>query len=67
MCGVSKSAERFYVMFETLRGIPGNEHVVSRTQSDAVFDTEEDAIVAGNRALDCLEKTGLFPNMCEYF
>lgn len=67
MSGVSKAAVRFYVMFETYRGEVGNEYVSAYTTSGAVFDTEDEALAGGARALDCLEKTGKFPNMCDYF
>lgn len=65
--GVSKSAVRFYVMFETYGGEVGNEYLSSQITSGDVFDTEDEALAGGSRALEYLEKNGKFPNMCEYF
>ena len=55
------------MQFITLAGHAGNQRVVSRTESAALFDDADAAYAAGIRALDMLEKTGVFPNMCEFF
>lgn len=55
------------VYFETFAGPAGQERMISRVNSAALFDTEDEALAAGQRALDYLEQTGLFPNMCERF
>lgn len=67
MSGVSKATTRFYVMFEQYNGVGDDEYLSSQITSGAVFDTEAEALAGGRRALDYLEKTGKFPNMCEYF
>jgi hypothetical protein len=53
--------------FETWVGEPGNEHMISSVISGALFDSEDAAYAAGARALDVLEATGQFPNLCEEF
>ena len=58
---------KWCVQFITLAGNPGNQHVVARTESAAVFDSANDAYAGGARALTVLEATGAFPNMCEPF
>jgi hypothetical protein len=35
--------------------------------SAPLFMTYEQALEASDRAMDALEKTGMFPNMCEAF
>lgn len=55
------------VTFETFRGVPGRESLVSRVESASLFKDEDAAYAAGARALDTLEKTGMFPNLCEPF
>lgn len=52
---------------ETWRGIPGDEYMATSCTSGALFDTETEAYGAGDRALDVLQATGKFPNMCEKF
>ena len=49
------------------KGIPGQEYVCSKIESASVFATEDEAYAGGSRALDALEQTGKFPNMCEVF
>ena len=53
--------------FEIWRGIPGDEYMVASATSAALFDTEQEAYEAGDRALDVLQATDKFPNMCEKF
>lgn len=58
---------KYSVSFTTFKGTPGDEYVAGECESAPVFDTEDDAFAGGSRALDVLEKTGRFPNMCEKF
>jgi len=51
--------------FQIWRGIPGDEYMVSEVTSGALFDTSDAAYEAGGRALDVLQATDKFPNMCE--
>jgi len=51
--------------FETWRGIPGDEYLVTKVTSGAFFDDEDAAYAATDRALDVLQATDKFPNMCE--
>ena len=53
--------------FVTYNGTPGNEYVANECTSAPVFATEDEAIAGAVRALDTLEATGRFPNMCEVF
>jgi len=53
--------------FERFRGEPGAEHKVGRVTSAPLFLTEADAMAAADRAMDELQRKGLFPNMCEMF
>ncbi len=63
----SKHANKWSAAFETWRGIPGDEYKVTSCTSAPLFDTEDAAYEAGARALDCLQATGKWPNMCEVF
>ena len=58
---------KWAVVFETYAGPAGDEYVAAETTSAAVFDTEDEAYEGERRAMDVLEKTGMFPNMCEKF
>ena len=53
--------------FVTYNGTPGSEYVANECTSAPVFDTEDEAREGASRALDVLEKTGMYPNMCEVF
>jgi hypothetical protein len=53
--------------FETWVGTPGSEYMANSITSGAFFDTEDAAYEAGARALDVLQATDKFPNMCEVF
>ena len=55
------------VTLETWAGPVGDEYLSSRVTSAGLFETEDSALAAGNRALDHLEQTGLFPDMCRPF
>ena len=63
----SKVVGAWSTVFETWRGIPGSEYRVSSITTGALFETEDAAYAAGDRALDMLQNTGKFPNMCEAF
>jgi hypothetical protein len=58
---------KFSVKFVTFKGTPGNEYVSSEVESAPVFETEFEAYEGQVRALDYLEQTGRYPNMCEVF
>ena len=47
--------------------VTGDEYVSGVIESGYVFDTEDEAYAAGDRALKALADTGRFPNMCEPF
>lgn len=51
--------------FETWAGEPGSEYMANSITSGAFFATEDEAYEAANRALDVLQATDKFPNMCE--
>jgi hypothetical protein len=63
----SGQSGKFRVTFQTYAGAPGNEHLKSVAGSAEIFETEDEAYAAGNRALQVLEDTGMFPNLCEAF
>lgn len=68
MSNVQVNAEgKWAVVFTTYNGPVGQEYVSSELLSASVFDSDEEAIAAGNRALDMLEHTGKFPNLCAKF
>jgi hypothetical protein len=58
---------KWRVSFDMFKGVAGSETLYSTFRSAAVFDTEDEAYEGGKRALDELESTGMFPNMCEKF
>ena len=62
-----ESNGKWCVSFTTFKGIPGDEYVCAEAVSAPVFDTEDEAFAGAERALNALEKTGRFPNMCEKF
>jgi hypothetical protein len=45
----------------------GDDYMVSSLTSGALFATPEEAYEAGGRAMDVLQATDKFPNMCEVF
>lgn len=53
--------------FDTYNGTPGSEYLMSTVTSAFVFASEDDASAGGTRALDVLESTGRFPNLCVMF
>ena len=61
----NERAGKWSASFETWRGIPGDEYRAVGVTSGALFDTEDAAYSAGDRALDVLQATDKFPNMCE--
>jgi hypothetical protein len=62
-----KFNNKWSVTLVSYKGVPGQEYVCSEIESAPVFLTEDEAYAGGNRALDILENTGKFPNMCEMF
>lgn len=63
----SQSTDKWAVQFRSFVGTPGQEQELMPIVSANVFDTEDDAIEAGNRALDLLEQTGKFPDLTGKF
>ena len=59
--------DKWTITLETYSVGRGHEYLSSKTVSAPVFNTEEDAYEGGERALEILERTGMFPNMCEEF
>jgi len=64
---VDPTTGKFAVSFILRMGDPGSEYEVGDVASAAVFDTEDEAYVAGDFALDYFKVNGKFPNMCEKF
>lgn len=62
-----KANGRYSVKFVTYMGKPGDEYVANEVESGAVFLTEDEACAGQQRALDLLETTDRFPNMCTAF
>lgn len=58
---------KYAVKFVTFNGAPGSEYVMSECTSAPVFANEDEALAGQQRALDMLETSGRFPNMCEVF
>ncbi len=58
---------KWSITFVSYKGVPGQEYVSSEVESAPVFLTEDEAYAGGNRALDVLANTGVFPNMCVPF
>ena len=50
---------------ETYMGEPGQEFLANTITSAPVWATEDEALDGARRALEVLEATGKFPNMCE--
>ncbi len=64
----SKHANKWSAAFETWATPDvGDDYMVASCTSGALFDTAAEAYEAGGRALDALQETGKFPNMCEVF
>lgn len=51
--------------FENWMGPVGKEYLGSSVESGAVWPDEDTALEAGQRALQQLEQTGKYPNMCQ--
>ena len=62
-----ESNGKWSVTFTSYKGVPGDEYVCSEVTSGAVFATEDEAYAGATRALDVLESTGVYPNMCKKF
>lgn len=63
----SKVTGKWSAVFDLWAGIPGAEYKASTITSGSFFDTEDAASAAADRALDMLQATDKFPNMCEVF
>ena len=63
----SEHNHKWCIGFITRKGPIGSEYIAGEVMSACLFDTDDEAYAAGNRALDHLEKTGQFPNLCEKF
>ena len=55
------------VCFTTFKGVTGDEYVSNVCESAPVFASETEAVEGGKRALELLNATDRFPNMCEAF
>ena len=64
---VKQVNDKWNVSFNTFMGKPGSERLLGVLTTPAVFADEDAAYAAGRRALDILEKTGMFPNFSEPF
>jgi hypothetical protein len=62
-----KTDYKWSVTIEVIDGTPGREHLLSSVETAALFESEDAAYAAGNRALDTFQTTGMFPNMLEEF
>jgi hypothetical protein len=58
---------KWSVKFDTYNGPVGKEYLASSVTTGAVFDSEDEAIAGAHRALDVLETTNKFPNLCAKF
>jgi len=68
--GTKEVNGKFGVKFKTFRITDlatQEQYVAFSCESPALFDSEDEAYRAGGRALDVLERTGKFPNMCDPF
>jgi hypothetical protein len=63
----SKHNGKWSAAFQTWAGEPGSEYMVNSVASGALFDSEDAAYAAADRAMDVLQETGKYPNMCEVF
>jgi len=63
----SKHNQKWSISFDTFLGMSGRECLAGLTTSAALFATEDDAYAAGGRALDVVDQTGIWPNLCEPF
>lgn len=63
----SRHANKWSAAFEMWATLDGGEHLMSSVTSGAFFDTAELALEAAGRAMDVLQATDRFPNMCEPF
>lgn len=63
----SKFTGKWSAEFQTWRSHidQDGEYIVTSCSSGALFETAEAALQAGDRALDALQETGKYPNMCE--
>jgi hypothetical protein len=61
----SKHTGKWRATFENWCGKPGEEYLGSTVESAPVFATEDEAYKGAVRALEILEATDKFPNMCE--
>ncbi len=61
----SKHSGKWSASFEMWAGEPGAEYMAASVTSGALFESEDAAWAAGDRALDLLQATDKFPNMCE--
>jgi hypothetical protein len=66
---LQNSKNKWNIIFTDYKvsSVTGDEYECGVIESGYVFDTEDAAYDAGQRALKLLEETGRFPNMCEPF
>jgi hypothetical protein len=61
----SKFSGKWACTFQAFITYEGKEHLSSSCESGAVWFDKAAALVAGERALALLERTGRYPNLCE--
>jgi hypothetical protein len=65
---LQNSNNKWNIIFTSYKVLAdGDEYVCGVIESAYVFDTEDEAYAAGNRALKMLADTGRFPDMCQPF
>lgn len=65
---LQNSKNKWNIIFTSYKVLAnGDEYECGVIESAYVFDTEDEAYAGGQRALELLEKTDRFPNMCEKF
>jgi len=62
---IKGSDGKWACVFKMFRTASGEEYLASEATTPPLWHDMEAALVAGDRALQVLEETGEFPNMCE--
>ena len=58
---------KYSISFEAIVGTPGDEYVAAEVESAFLFDNEDDAFAAANRAIDYFDANNRFPDMSKQF
>jgi len=61
----SKFSDRWACVFQVFRSHNGDEYLAGQLETSALWFDAEAALKAGRRAMEVLEQTGKWPNMCE--